>query len=381
MTSQTWRGIPWRHWLSIFRPGEVVHTDKALLLISGGNNDAGRPSLQSDEARVLGMIAEQQKVIVAVLEQVPNQPLFGGMYEDGIISFTFERYLNGEGSDWPLLLPMTKSAVRAMDTVQAVAKAEFGQSVRKFVITGASKRGWTTWLTAVADARVAAIAPMVIDVLNMGPQMAHQKRVFGAYSHQVRDYTERGIQDQMQTPAGQRLLDIVDPFSYRSKLTLPKMIILGTNDEYWTADAAKFYFNDLRGPKYLHYEPNAGHGLSMNIVPVIMAFLNTALTRERLPKLDWRTFEDGTFEVAWDRADGAATLWQAHSPNRDFRRTQWVGTPLPGEKQVQVNITPPAQGWTAYYVQVMFPMTVGGSPLHYPLSTLMQVVPDTYPPH
>jgi len=379
MTSQTWQGIPWRHWLSIFRPAEVAHPDKALLLIGGGNNNADRPDTQSDEARVLAMIAQQQKVVVAVLEQVPNQPLFDGMYEDAIISFTFERFLRGEGDDWPLLLPMTKSAVRAMDTVQAVAKEHFGQAIRSFVVTGASKRGWTTWLTAAADPRVAAIAPMVIDVLNMGPQMAHQKRVYGAYSRQVHDYTERGIQDHMQTPDGQRLLNIVDPYAYRSQLTLPKLVILGTNDDYWTVDSAKFYFNDLRGPKFLHYEPNAGHGLSLNIVPVIMAFLNTAMTSQTFPKLNWRTLEDGTFEVTWDHPEGAATLWQAQSPNRDFRRAQWGSTPLAGPQKVQVNIAAPEQGWTAYYVQVTFPIMLEGRTMRYPLSTLMQVVPDAYP--
>jgi len=314
MTSQTWQNIPWRHWLSIFRPAEIAHPDKALLLIGGGNNNADRPDTQSDEARILAMIAHQQKVVVAVLEQVPNQPLFDGMYEDAIISFTFERFLRGDGDDWPLLLPMTKSAVRAMDTVQAIAKQHCNQDIKKFVVTGASKRGWTTWLTAVADPRVAAIAPMVIDVLNMGPQMAHQKSVYGAYSQQVHDYTQRGIQEHMHNPDGQRLLNIVDPYAYRNQLTLPKLIILGTNDEYWTADSAKLYFNDLRGPKFLHYEPNAGHGLSLNIVPVVMAFLNAAITSQTLPKFNWRTLDDGTFEVTWDHPEGAPVLWQARSP-------------------------------------------------------------------
>ena len=42
---------------------------------------------------------------------------------------------------------------------------------------------------------------------------------------------------------------------------MPKMIFIGTNDEYWPVDAIKNYINDIPGENYIHYVPNAGHGL------------------------------------------------------------------------------------------------------------------------
>ena len=39
------------------------------------------------------------------------------------------------------------------------------------------------------------------------------------------------------------------------------VLLLGTNDPYWTVDAANVYVKDLKGLTYVHYEPNAGHGL------------------------------------------------------------------------------------------------------------------------
>ena len=174
------------------------------------------PGPDGDEAKIGAMIATSTQSLVACVLQVPNEPLFGGKNEDEIIAYTYDKYLKGEGDDWPLLLPMVKSAVRAMDTVQRVAKDKYAQDIKGFMLTGGSKRGWTSWLTAASgDTRVKAIAPFVIDVLNMGDQMRQQMATYGGYSNQVQDYTDLKIQDRMNTPAGQRLLALVDPYAYR----------------------------------------------------------------------------------------------------------------------------------------------------------------------
>src|SRR6185436_6599338 len=118
-----------------------------------------------------------------------------------------------------LLFPMAKSAVRAMDAVTEFVQQNGGSKIQGFVVAGASKRGWTTWLTGAVDPRVNAIAPMVIDLLNMVPQMAHQLATWGSFSEQLHDYTGRGIQVHMLGTAGQELRAMVDPYSYRARLT------------------------------------------------------------------------------------------------------------------------------------------------------------------
>ncbi|NMD36204.1 MAG: phenylacetic acid degradation protein, partial [Planctomycetes bacterium] len=104
LTSQTWRGIAWEHWLRVIRPERVTRPETALLVVSGGRVRKDPPKLEG-EALMLGAIAAKTGSVVAVLGQVPNQPLFGDLREDALISFTFQKYLETRDPTWPCLLP------------------------------------------------------------------------------------------------------------------------------------------------------------------------------------------------------------------------------------------------------------------------------------
>ena len=335
LVSQKWHDIVWKHNLLICEPKHLRHPSHVLLFVTGGHN-GGRPSRKG---MAMGLkLATLCGARVAVLSQVPNQPLLGNHVEDDLITETWLRYLKTGDSTWPLLFPMVKSAVKAMDAVTELAKSRWNQSIEGFVITGGSKRGWTSWLTAVADKRILATAPMVIDTLNFQPQMKHQLATWGEFSEQIVDYTRKGLikVNQKETPREVHLRRMMDPYTYRKQLTLPKLLINGTNDRYWVVDALNNYWDGLSGPKYALYITNAGHGLKGGhdkVFATEAAYFQHVVTRTALPKLKWKHDGDGELlqlTMSSQPAPTAVRLWSATSNSKDFRLAKWTSRKVPG---------------------------------------------------
>lgn len=344
MVSQKWKDTEWKHVVWMLVPEQAINnpdapsSQSALLLIGGGNwkaewGDAAPSNITpGGELQVVRTIAEASGSPAIAVSQVPFQPMLGNLNEDALIAETFKRFIQGEGNDWPLLMPMVRSVVRTMDTAQSHARDAWKLDIKKFTLTGASKRGWTTWLTSAVDPRVDALAPMVIDMLNMPVQMKHQMETWGSYSDEIADYTNLSLQKFLQTPQGESLVRIVDPYRYRDRLLQPKLLIFGTNDRYWPLDACNKYWNDLRGEKYLLYTPNQGH--SIRDVARLAGSIH-ALHRSRsgdfpLPKLTWSNqVDDGKVQLsmACDVQPDEAVLWIARSKTRDFRDASWTSIP------------------------------------------------------
>lgn len=333
VTSQTWQEITWEHAVEIFTPKTVLHPRHALLFVTGGSQPPRPPS---EENVKMGLqLAQAAGMRVVMLHQVPNQPLFENRVEDDLITETWLQYLKNGDASWPLLFPMVKSAVKTMDAVQELAAQKFDQPIESFVITGASKRGWTSWLTPVVDQRVVATAPIVIDVLNFRAQMKHQKDTWGTYSEQIHDYTSKGlIVEGDESDRERQLRMMMDPWSYRDQLTLPKFLVNGTNDQYWVVDAMKLYWDDLKGPKHALFIPNAGHGLDggrEKALRSIAAFAQLTALQRPLPQLTWAFHRDGaTRSVSLESSEqpSEAALWSAQSDDLDFRDEQWSSQPL-----------------------------------------------------
>ncbi|HQH53262.1 MAG TPA: PhoPQ-activated protein PqaA family protein [Candidatus Hydrogenedentes bacterium] len=385
MTSQSWKeGLVtphlWRHWLGICVPANAV-TDTGMLVVSGGSNEHAEPPRGLPPEVIT--VAMATRSVIAMLQGVPNEPVqFADenrmRSEDEIIAYTFDRYLKTGDPTWPLLLPMVKSAVRAMDAVQDFGRnhPESPFNINRFVVTGASKRGWTTWLTGATDERVVAIAPMVIDMLNLPDQMAQQIAYYGHYTESTQDYTDFNLQDRFQEPNGQTLLDIVDPYQYLRRLTMPKLVLLGSGDQYWTVNASSLYYPALKGPKNLHYEPNTDHGLESRkgTIQALTAFYDAVIKGQSMPQFTWEFKPDGEFKVIPNDAPVRANLWIANAPTKDFRLMTigpaWNAQPLAlnAEGVYSGTVLKPEQGFAAYYIEMVYKSPLG---FEYSLTTEM----------
>jgi len=337
LTSQTWRDIEWKHQFFVLRPARMsTEVRSALLFVHGGR---WKPEYEAErqaselprEARYFARLTQAIGAPVGVLRQVPFQPIFD-LREDALIAYTLDRYLQTGERDWPLLLPMIKSAVRAMDAMQSIARERWDLSLQAFTVAGASKRGWTSWLTAAVDARVMAVAPMVIDVLNMRAQMDHQRATWGELSDEIQDYAALDLPTRLRTDRGSALLSMVDPFSYRAELTKPKLIMLSTNDRYWPLDALKLYWSELPDPKHVIYVPNQGHGLRdvARVIGALSAVHRYAANGQVLPRTEWAfasTPDAIEIEVRSERPPARVLMWSAYSATKDFRQARWRSRP------------------------------------------------------
>jgi PhoPQ-activated pathogenicity-related protein len=375
--SQTWQGKNWQHQLQVYRPRSVAPAAMMFLWVTGG-------SATPDQIAFGMELARKSKAPVAFLYHIPNQPLLEDqLVEDDLIAETFVRYLKTKDETWPLLFPMVKSVVKAMDVLQAFGKGEWGEPTSKFIVGGASKRGWTTWLAAAVDHRIGAIAPVVIDTLNMRAQMPRQLQAFGAYSARLQPYTSRGLVPIPESPEGQRLVSMVDPWAYRARLTLPKLIVNGTNDFYWATDALNLYWNELPANKWVIYVPNAGHDLRRqdrdnsdqrtDLINGLAALSRHQINGRPLPEVSWKHEDsDGKLRLNIDAKPKplSARLWVAQTASKDFRAAKWnQQTATVSDRGVVGEVTPPENGHVAFFGELDY--EIDG--LKYQLSTQVRV--------
>ncbi len=321
LTSQTWQGVQWKHTVTLSEPKHRDHDGIAVLVVTGGDpND--------EDLRIATAVADRSGMPCATLFHIPNQPIWN-LREDGLIAHTLVKYLETGEPDWPLLFPMTKSVIRAMDAL-AEATAKTSNPIKRFVVTGASKRGWTTWLAAATgDARIAGIAPMVYDNLNIPAQMNRQIAHWGRYSEMIGDYTDRGLQQILETPRGGRMAKMIDPYAYRARISAPTLLVIGANDRYWTLDSMSVYWNELRQPHWAVVVPNAGHDLGDGRLALegLCAFARACAGEFRMPALEC-SVRPSAKKVAFEVRTGGTvpvelTVWRAQSDSMDFRESKW----------------------------------------------------------
>jgi len=444
LTSQKWRtdaevDFPlWTHWLNVWVPDKPI-SDKPILFIGGGRRRDAAPDGPPGELRAFAASG----AIVAVIDNVPNQPMkFAGepaeRNEDGMVARTWLRAMETGDATWLARFPMVKAAVKAIDATEALLRehpprsAAGGFTPGKWLVAGGSKRGWTTWLTAAVEPRVGALAPIVIDVLDVPTQMRHHHDAYGFWAPALNDYVETGLSDRFVPagpgdPAGKTatadplmaaVLAHEDPIHWLSRVgDRPKYLINAASDEFFLPDSARFYQDRLPSPWRMRYIPNSGHGLKdttagEDLGAFYHAWATGGAAGAAMPEVKWtaKPLHGGKPDADALAPDSTAApmgvelvvqtgvaptrvlLWQAeNAAARDFRIDQigrtWTSTELtPTDKSgasFRAEIANPPKGFRAGFVEVTYGGEKGapGEPIRGGLvfTTRIYVTPDVLP--
>lgn len=410
LTSQRWRSAGevdrtlWKHWVTVAVPTKIRQR-MAILVIGGGRHREEPPA--SVPADMLLLVRAAGAVVVYV-DNIPNQPLElekdgKQRVEDNLVARSWVLAMRDDDASWLVRFPMVKSAVKAMDAAEQFLKGLAaepggpGEDVRPdgFFVAGASKRGWTTWLTAAVDPRVKGIAPMVIDVLNMQAHTPHHWRSYGFWAPALKDYESNGIPAKFGTPELARVIAQEDPLAYLARVKdIPKYIVTATGDEFFPTDSFRHYEDKIPGVWRVRSVPNTGHSLRNTTAPLeVLSFYRMVATGKPLPEMTWKCepgWKDGgpdTLRVRTSIKPAAVTLWQATNPKaRDFRfseiKNAWDPTILsPASadgREYIAHVPKPESGWRAYMVECRFDGADGpGNSLVF--TTRVFITPDTLP--
>lgn len=398
----------WWHYLIVIVPSNVQWTRNATLWITGGSVTDGPPSADSEDIVVSATLAMASGIVTGALFQIPNEhttfaldPIQKSRTEDAIIAFTWDHFLKDPSQpEWLVRFPMVKASVRAMDAMKEFCQQslpELKTSLDYFVVSGASKRGWTTWLVGAVDpARVMVIVPIVLDAINFVAVEHHQWRSYNGWSWALTDYTDMGLMSELDTPNMLLLQQNEDPFFFRDRLTMPKLIVNAVLDEFQQPDDTRYWWNDMPEPKHFIMTPNAEHSEAtgiLEIVPAITAYVQIYLGKQAVPQFKW-TISNTTGEIVATLNEHGTVhevnVWWAYScgnnaadgvKRRDFRiasidnpchcgisaqgycanlKSFWNKTALEetivrGHRTYSAKLDAPSDGrWIAYFIEVTY---------------------------
>ncbi len=392
------RDAQWHHQLNVYVPKKVLST-QGILFVNGGINRypnyVQKRDIYDNPAIAQGLyqLAASLSTIIIELKDIPNQYASfepGQLVkEDFLVAYTWLQAMNGKGCHWPAQLPMAKSTSLAIDAFEASSQALGLATIPKnYLITGLSKRGWSSWLTMLEDKRISAILPGVIGILDTNDTLLHIKNSLGRWPEAFFPYVDNGISDTVGTEPFKHLMQAIDPWQYKnlpnyqSRFDIPKLFLIASNDEFFVPDSQNQLIDRMPGKNYYRVLPNESHyldfGTYLKTTAVFYQMLAGNLT---LPDVTWSLKMQKLATVSANQQPLKSTLWVANNPQaRDFRKT--IGIPY---KPIELTstfsneewvITLPKmalnEGYTAHFVELTFAHGVV-------LTTPVFISPDTYP--
>jgi PhoPQ-activated pathogenicity-related protein len=207
-----------------------------------------------------------------------NDPKHKHTEEDAFLAEAWKEFVEDpeHRPDWVPRLPMVKAGFQVMRAVQEFAVKEgIIPKPPGWVVAGASKRGWTTFLSGAVQcptcpAKIVGIVPMVPIIPDMWSEVHRQWQSYGGFTFAFEDYKKAHIINYIDKPEMKALFEISDPIYYFDQLEhVAKYIMVSSDDEFMSMDWSNMYFDKLKGEKHLAIMPNSEHSLATGIFKVL----------------------------------------------------------------------------------------------------------------
>jgi len=279
-------GNIWTHQVAVVVPKNIAPgRSTAMAVLTGGCNEGHSgngtdpgpdpPSKTEEYLEVASIMASSTQSIAIVVYQLPNcpiiypsDPLGVGRTEDAMIAWAWNQYLTTPNAteEWLPHLPMTKAAMQAMRAAQEYTSTAKVTTISDWLVGGASKRGWTSWLVGAVQCascvKIRGLFPMVPIVPALDQCIHRQFQSIGGYTWAFKDYLESSVLSFVETPAFKRLLQVVDPINYVDRLVkLPILVMVSSNDEFMQFDWTNIWYDVFdaaaRGANGSHSSPHS----------------------------------------------------------------------------------------------------------------------------
>ncbi len=377
----------WKHIVEIVIP-QKPYLNRAVVIISNGinNNIDNKPPVEPKDSTRLKTLAQATNTIIISVSDIPNQYLMfkpdGKPYkEDGAVACSWSLFLNNPKEQYmlPLQIPMTTAVSQALTLAQQELRT---WNIERFIVTGTSKRGLTSWLVALTDARVDAIVPFVYDMLNTQKNLDHMYHTYGGnWPIAFHPYYQQNIQGFLGTKPFNKLMQIVDPIQYLKNnkgypLNIPKYIVNASGDDFFTPDNISYYYEELPEIKTLRIVPNSSHyGINGYIESSLIPFIHRVQKNKELPQI--KTEHTGeNLLLTFSEKPKILKLWTAKNPRaRDFRYAcgiRFHSKKVNYRKQLRIPLTYPKKGWQAAFIEATFDDG-------FVVTTPVYITPNQYP--
>jgi hypothetical protein len=263
--SHDWGGVNLRHLAKVYLPVEgIIESKRGMAIINQGAS--GNLTEGFDLEKEYGALSALKLGIpsMLLLSNLPGDH-WGVEGQGPIRRYTAAKFFATGDPHWIHWIALAKVYMRAMTVLSELEDIQ----AKQFVLAGSSKRAQSIWIVAASDDRVRGIVPMArpcnfVHLLQTHSDepgaLPNPDSVRKEHKGSKHEYL-RQVED-LFTTRGYEYMAYCDPYQFLSRVNVPVMYMIGTNDELFDCFDDHGFYPFYGGEKSFAYVANYGHGMA-----------------------------------------------------------------------------------------------------------------------